>query len=293
MAMDRELREAIERLIDERIEPIRVRREEHEELKAGQRRLEDAHARVEDELARLAAAQRETQESLVRFQHEFQKQLQALAEAQAATDRSLKELAARTDRRFEEILREMRESAALSDRRFEEMIREMRESAARTDRRFEEMTREIRELSARTDRRFEALQREVGGLGDRLGSDLEEIGRIVVADYLREQEGIELASLEGRFLRVDGEEVELDIFGEGRRAGEAVLVIGECKARVFPRELEAFARRTEPLGRSSGKPLVRAVYCQRVHPDAERFARETGIILVPWSYQHRIWARGA
>jgi prefoldin subunit 5 len=339
MALDPDLLETIHRIIDSRIEPIRVHREEHEELKAAVRRLEESHTRVEEELAGLARAQRETQESLLSFQRtteehlnalteaqvRIEQRLEALAQAQTRTEQRLEELAqaqARTEQRLEELAQAQartEEALARTNQRVEELAQAQartEEALARTNQRVEELAQaqaRTEEALARTNQRLEELaqaqtrteqalaqlaeavrdlRREVGGLSERVGADLEEIGRIVAAEFLREQEGIEVPSLEGRFLRLDGEEIEVDLFGEGRRGDESVVVIGECKARVYPREIQTFHRRSERLARSLGKPVVRVVYCQRVHPDAERFAREAGIIFVPWSYQHRIWAQG-
>jgi predicted nucleic acid-binding Zn-ribbon protein len=226
MAIDPQLLETIHRLIDSRIEPIRVHREEHEELKAAVRRLEESMARVEDQIERLAAALRETQESLVRFQRSTEERLNALAEAQARTERRLEELAqaqARTEQRLEQLAQgqaDLVQAQARTERRLEEL--------AQAQIRTEEAVRELA-------RGMLDLRRQVGGLSERVGSDLEGIRHIVAAAFLREQEGVELPALEGRYLRVDGEEVEFDLYGEGRRGGEAVVVLGECKARAPPR----------------------------------------------------------
>jgi ABC-type transporter Mla subunit MlaD len=320
MPLDPELVETIQRIVDARIEPIRVHREEHEEVKAAVRRLEESHARVEDELGRLTAAQRETQESLVRFQQSTEEHLGALAKAQARTDERLEQLVgaqARTDERLEQLAG----AQARTDERLEQLagtveqlagtvkqlvgtvkqlvegMLDLRQEVASLSRRLAEGMQDLRqEIGGLSQRFFGAvgdLRREVGGLSQRIGTDLEEIGRIVVAEFLREEEGIELSSLEGRYFRMDGEEIEVDLYGEGRRGSDLVVVIGECKARVYPREIESFYRQSERIASSLAKPVIRVVYCQRAHPDAERFAREKGIIFVPWSYQHRIWAQSA
>ncbi len=46
---------------------------------------------------------------------------------------------------------------------------------------------------------------------------------------------------------VDGQELEVDFYGEGRRDGEVVAVVGEVRSRIHGRDVEAACRQTARL----------------------------------------------
>jgi prefoldin subunit 5 len=285
--------------VDAKIDPIRVHREEHDALKAGQRRLEDALARVAEGLARL-------EESTDRFRKNADERLMQIEAGLAHFELSAEE----RFERLEKITERLEASTVAFQRSTEERFARLEEGQAHLEEgqlrleegqsRLERSMAELADSRAQLERAMAGLaetmkstRQEVGALSQTVGSDLEEFGRIVVAEFLRREEHMEIASLDGRLFQVDGEEMEIDIFGESRRAGETVAIIGECKVRVYPREVETFHRRSDRLARWLRKPAVRVIYAHRLHPEAERLAGELGILIVPWRYQHLVFCRPA
>ncbi len=51
--------------------------------------------------------------------------------------------------------------------------------------------------------------------------------------YLAHHYGISVVATDRRFFTVDGQEVEVDLYGEGRRDVEAVAVVGEVRNRIY------------------------------------------------------------
>jgi hypothetical protein len=48
--------------------------------------------------------------------------------------------------------------------------------------------------------------------------------------------------LERRFFFVDGKEVEINLFGVGKKDGKMITILGEVKSRIYEREVNKFIR---------------------------------------------------
>lgn len=124
------------------------------------------------------------------------------------------------------------------------------------------------------------LAREVGRLSDVIGFGLEDVAKVVVPGWLYRHERIEV-ELERRFVYVDGESIEVNLYGDGRRNGEAVIVVGECKSRICEREVREFAEKLEKLAKVfQGRRVYTFMFGFLIHPSAEWKARERGITLI-------------
>ncbi|MDR7395068.1 MAG: hypothetical protein QN196_11040 [Armatimonadota bacterium] len=124
------------------------------------------------------------------------------------------------------------------------------------------------------------LAQQVGRLSDAVGFTLEELARELAPAYLAERYGIRVAALERRFFTVDGEEVEVDFFGEGTRDGEPVVVLGEARSRIYGRDVETLARRARALGPQLLGTPVPVLFGFVVHPSAVEAAARTGVLVV-------------
>lgn len=120
--------------------------------------------------------------------------------------------------------------------RLEAALTRLADAQARTEQRVEELAQ------ARTEQAGLPLAQQVGRLGDTLGSTLEDLARELTPPYLAQRYGITVAPREWRFFQVDGEEVEVDFYGEGTRDGQRVAVTGEVRTRIYGRDVEAAAR---------------------------------------------------
>jgi hypothetical protein len=113
-----------------------------------------------------------------------------------------------------------------------------------------------------------------------VGFTLEQLARELAPAYLAERYGIRVASLERRFFTVDGEEVEVDLFGEGTRGAEKVVVLGEVRSRIYGRDVEALARRIRRLAPQLPGTPVGTLFGFVVHPSAREAADRTGILVI-------------
>jgi hypothetical protein len=86
-----------------------------------------------------------------------------------------------------------------------------------------------------------------------------------------------------------GNEYEVNIFGEGERDGEQLLIVGECKMQLSKQEIDRFLRRKiKPVQRIfSGRTLFPVMVGHAVtSKQVQRYAQERGVA-VYLSYQFR------
>ncbi|MBS7638467.1 hypothetical protein KEJ49_06270, partial [Candidatus Bathyarchaeota archaeon] len=146
-----------------------------------------------------------------------------LAEAQKRTEERINELA-EAQKRTEERINELAEA----QKRTEERINELAEAQKRTD-----------QNVATLAKRMESLAVEVGRLSETIGFSLEDLGRELLPSRLREL-GVAIEGLERRHFVVDGEEIEVNLYGEGLCSGRRILVLGEAKSRIYSNDVERF-----------------------------------------------------
>jgi predicted nuclease with TOPRIM domain len=191
-----------------------------------------------------------------------------LAQAQKRTEERVEELAQaqkRTEERVEEL--------AQAQKRTEERVEELAQAQKRTEERVEELSSAIKDLA-----------HQVGVLSETIGFGLEDIARVVLPGYLERHYGIQVSELSRRFLLVDGQEVELNLYGEGQRDGSPVIVIGECKSRIYEREVKIFAKTLVEVTKVLPGEIFKLIFGYLIHPSADREAKQHGIELVA-SYQ--------
>ena len=268
MALTPELYDLIVRIVDDRVRDVKVAREEYERLRESIAKLAEAQRRTEERLERLAErveelteAQRLTEQRL----SALAKRLEQLAEAQRATEHRLEALA-EAQRRTEERL----EALAEAQRRTEQRLEELAAAQRRTEERLEKLIAAL-----------DSLRVEVGRLSDAVGFGLEDIARVVLPGWLHKSLGVEVDELRREFITIGGREVEVDIYGEGRLKGERVVVVGEVKSRISESDVRRFYERVyAPASEDLGVRVVGVLFGYLVHPSARRRARELGLHVV-------------
>lgn len=217
------------------------------------RRLADAQVRLEERVGRL-------EEAMAR-----------LAEAQARTEERVG--------RLEEAVAQLVEAQARMEERvgrLEEVVAQLAEAQARTEARVEELAK----VQISMQEAVRALAQQVGRLSEAVGFTLEDLAREVTPAYLAQHYGIQVGELERRFFTLDGEEVEVDLYGEGWREGEPVVVIGEVRSRIHGRDVEAAVRRAQELkAQLIGAPIV-VLFGFVIHPLAKEVAKRLGAIVI-------------
>ncbi|MDZ7262373.1 MAG: hypothetical protein ONB05_09755 [candidate division KSB1 bacterium] len=222
-------------------------------------------------------------------------------------DERVKEIrVTRTD--FDELkgaVRELAQAQARSEERvgrLEQAIEKLAQAQARTEERVERLEQAIEKLAqaqARTEERVEKLAlaqartekvltnltRQVGRLSDAIGFSLEDLGQWLLPAYIEKTYGITgVKKCSSRFVKVDSEVVELNLYAEGKRNGETIVLLGETKNRIRRVDIKSFANRLRLLESVFHKPTFRFIFGYRAYPDVEELAREKGIEVI-CSYQ--------
>ncbi len=164
--------------------------------------------------------------------------------------------------------------------KLEDAVARLIDAQARTDERvgkLEDAVARLVDAQARTELAISNLRKEVGRLSDTIGFGLEDIARVVVPGYLYRHEKIVLDKLERRFMLVDGEEVEINLYGEGMKEGKKVIVVGESKARIYSKEVREF---DDTINKVGFKDALKFMFGYLIHPSAEEEARKKGILLI-------------
>ncbi len=284
-----ELYEFIVKIVEDKTRDIRVAREEYDRLVAAIKELATAQRRTEERLNRLAEAQQRTEERL----EQLAKRVDQLAEAQRRTEERLKQLAeqvsqlAEAQRRTEERLEQLAERVdqlATAQRRTEERLNRLAEAQQRTEERLEQLAKRVDQLAEAVGKLTAAvhsLRNEMGRLSDTIGFGLEDIGRVVLPGWLHRHLGIEVEELRREFLTLDGEEIEVNLYGEGLRDGQPVIVVGEAKSRIHGEDVQRFHRRTvQKLRKTHGDKIVALLFGYLIHPSAREKARQLGIHVI-------------
>ena len=274
-----EMYRAVVTIVDERVKEIRVTREDFNELKGAIQELVQAQARAERRGSGLERA------------------LQELALAQTRTEQRVEELAqaqARTEQRVGGLERAMQELAQ-AQARTEQRVEELAQAQARTEERVGGLERAMQELAqaqARTEQQIEKLveaqqnlAQQVGRLSDTIGYGLEDIAKVVLPGYLQRHFGIRLEGALGEelnrhFFHIDGTDVEINLYGEGERDGQRVVVLGEAKSRIYGNDVEKFAHNLAVMDHVLKGEVVRVMFGYFIHPSAEVAARERDILVV-------------
>jgi hypothetical protein len=142
----------------------------------------------------------------------------------------------------------------------------------------EEHTRILQEHTARFDRidkRLDDINKSVGSISEKFGFTLEDIA-VTKLPMLLAREGISIdrADIKARYpIVINGKEIEVDIYVEGKINGKMVKVVGEVKGRIDRSDVERFYRRFK------GYEAFKFIFAHTIRPAAEHKARELGIRL--------------
>ncbi len=178
---------------------------------------------------------------------------------------------------------ELTQAQQRTEQRIEELTKsqqELTQAQQRTEQRMGELAR----AQTRTERELRGLARQVGSLSDNLGYGLEDIARVVLPGYLERHYKIKMGELERRFFEVEGKMVEVNLYGEGKRNGKRVVILGESKARIHKREVRRFRKEFLLVLPQIKGEVLKVMFGYFIHPEATELAKEEGIILVA-SYQ--------
>ncbi|PID58827.1 hypothetical protein CSB45_02170 [candidate division KSB3 bacterium] len=251
-----------------------VTKEEFSDLKDVVKDLAEAQKRTEIRLDELAEAQKRTElrvEELAEAQKRTEIRVEELAEAQKRTEVRLEELAEaqkRTELRLEEL--------AEAQKRTEIRVDELAEAQKRTE-------KSILQLSKRLDQN----NKQLGGLNMTVGYTLENEAYRFLPDLLFRDWGIELTEpLRRDWLRnKKGVMMEINILGQAKRAGEAILLIGESKLQLSRKYVDQFLNKRIRQFETDGQSIFPVIVAHmESEPGVTQYAKGLGVA-VYLSYQ--------
>jgi phage shock protein A len=265
MSISPELYEAITRIVEQKISEIKVTRENFNKLTS-------IVTELSNNILKLAEAQVKTEERVASLEETVKK----LIEAQVVTEDSLAKLAERVTR-----LEEAVERLAEAQKRTEDSLAKLAERVTR----LEEAVERLAEAQKRTEDSLGMLFKAVSGLSDTIGFGLEDIAKVMLPSWLEKHERIKIEELERRFIKVDGEEIEINLYGEGKKGRYPVVIIGEVKSRIHGRDVKEFFENFSKIKKVfKEKKVIPLLFGYWIHPSASSLGRELGIKLIA-SYQ--------
>jgi DNA repair exonuclease SbcCD ATPase subunit len=207
----------------------------------------------------------------------------------AENTRAIAELRAVVEKHSEQIAENTRAIAELRAvvEKHSEQIAENTRAIERLERVVEDLVKAEQRLTRRTD----DIARQLGGISMNIGYFLENEAYEALPLLLERDYGVRvLTPLTRDFVEDDkGNEYEVNIFGEGERDGEQLLIVGECKMQLSKQEIDRFLRRKiKPVQRIfSGRTLFPVMVAHTITTKrVQRYAQEQGVALY-LSYQFR------
>jgi hypothetical protein len=140
--------------------------------------------------------------------------------------------------------------------------------------------RALAEAQRRTEEAVARLAQQVGRLSETIGFTLEDLARDLTPDRLARRHGIQVGALDRAFFRLDGQEVEIDLYGVGQRDGQQIAIVGETKSRIYDRDVEALADRARRLASQLPGTPVPVLFGFVIHPSAREAAARLGAIVI-------------
>ncbi|MEM2219940.1 MAG: hypothetical protein QXU50_07485 [Candidatus Korarchaeum sp.] len=198
--------------------------------------------------------------------------IRGLLEAQAKSEERLSRLEVAVERNAEAITK------------LSKAVDELREAQAKSEERLSRLEVAVDKLVTAVAE----LRVEVGRLSDTVGYGLEDIARILVPPWLERLQGVELVSeLRREFLRLDGEEVEVNLYSEGKKEGRDVRVLGEVKSRIYGGDVRRLYNNAVSPLRRAGFEVIAFMVGYVVHPSAREEAEKLGISVIA-AYEFRV-----
>jgi DNA repair exonuclease SbcCD ATPase subunit len=273
-------------VIKELAESQRRTEQEIEKIWGAIKELTEAQKRTEQRVEELAEAQKRTEQrlnELAEAQKRTEQRVEELAEAQKRTEQRLNELAEaqkRTEQRVEELAQAQKET--------ERKIKELTEAQKETEQKIKELTEAQRKTEESLKKLIEdhsKTREKLEGLSHSFGYLLEDRAMKSLPKILKRNYNIKAV---GNFVRdyfiINGEHVEVNIFGRVKKGNKEYILIGEAKSQVTKKAIDKFLKKCDKISRSFSKETIKVFISYIFSPGIKEYAEEKGIVLIP-SYE--------
>lgn len=232
--------------------------------------------------------------------------LELLAEIERNREESItrsefRQFAQETDQNFQHVWKAIGELTE-AQKRTEKRVEELAEAQSRTERRLEKLAQaqerteqRLGKLAAAQERTEEALTKltvrvddltvQLGGISDTVGYGLEDKSFPALKERLKAEFGIEVDRRYRRNLLYSRDRFdEINIYGEGRKNGKKLLVIGKSKAQFGIKDVTKFKQLLERVKAHLGQKIFPLALAYHYHPHAEAKLQEENIRYY-WSHE--------
>ncbi|APF20190.1 hypothetical protein Calab_0605 [Caldithrix abyssi DSM 13497] len=234
---------------------------------------------LKEVVADLAEAQKRTEQRL----DELTGRVNELVEAQKRTEQRLSELAGRVN--------ELAEAQKRTEQRLDKLagrVNELAEAQKRTEHRLEELAQAQKQTELQVQkltRRVGNIEDQLGGISNTIGYSLEDRSFEPLRKLLEDEFAIKVPRLIRRnIVYPSGKFDEINIYGEGRKNGDEIIVIGESKAQFGLKDVKQFLKLLARVKKHLDKPIFPLALAYQFHPRAEEELKNQKIKYY-WSYE--------
>jgi DNA repair exonuclease SbcCD ATPase subunit len=263
------------------------------EIAESQRRTEQEIEKIWGAIKELTEAQKRTEQrvnELMEAQKRTEQRVNELAEAQRRTEqeiekiwgaiKELTEAQKRTEQKVEELAQAQKET--------EQKIKELTEAQKETEQKIKELTEAQRKTEETLKKLIEdhsKTREKLEGLSDSFGYLLEDRAMKSLPKILKRKYNIKAV---GNFVRdyfiINGEHVEINIFGRVKKGNKECILIGEAKSQVTKKAIDKFLKKCDKISRRFSKETIKVFISYIFSPGIKEYAEEKGIVLIP-SYE--------
>ena len=169
------------------------------------------------------------------------------------------------------------EELAEAQNRTEQRVEELAEAQKKTEQRVEELA----EAQTKTEKTLREviktqgkMQKELGCLSNSFGYVLENEAIRFLPGLLQRDKGIDIQVMDRRYIvYADGQDDEINIYGEGLLKSKKVYVVGESKSQLGKKDINRFNRLVKRVSEHLHAKLIPVLVTHSVHPDVEAYAK--------------------
>ncbi|MFZ8805086.1 MAG: hypothetical protein ACO2PO_19205 [Candidatus Calescibacterium sp.] len=158
-----------------------------------------------------------------------------------------------------------------SSEKTEKRVNELAEAQRKT----EESLKKLIEEHSKTREKLEGLSHSFGYL-------LEDRAMKSLPKILKKKYNIRTV---GNFVRdyftINGEHVEVNIFGKVKKGNKEYILIGEAKSQVTKKAIDKFLKKCDKISKKFSKETIKVFISYIFPPGIKEYAEEKGIVLIP------------
>ena len=262
-----------------------------EEIERQRKQWEESVTKTEfNELKEIVAGLAKKVDELAEAQKKTEQTIKELVEAQKKTEQRLNELAEaqkKTEQRVDK-LEVAVQGLIEAQKKTEQRLNELAEAQKKTEQRVNELAeaqKKTEEEISRLVKRMDVFEERLEGISNSVGYSLENRTYKALPEILSQRYGIEVTGrLLRRYFPIGNKNIQINIYGYGKRDGEDVVIIGECKVRPSKREISRFKKYAQKVAEIEGKNPFFVIVAHDFPPAIEDFLRTNDIPYV-WSYE--------